>query len=754
MKGKWFSWISLLLVVSILLTACGATPEPTAAPEPTKAAAPTEPPEPTGEPATADVQYDLVVLPGTFQTQLGCEADWAPDCEATALAYDEASGTWMGTFDIAAGAYEYKVAINGAWDISYPEGMNNLALSLAVDAPVTFTFNPDSKEITAESEGLGEAPGAESVDYDMVVLAGTMQAQLGCDADWTPDCEATALTYDEASGTWVGTFDITAGSYDYKVAMNGGWDITYPEGMAGQTLELAEDAPVTFTFDPAASELVAESEGLGEAPAGEAVAYEAVVVAGTLQAQLGCDADWMPDCEATALTFDEASGTWTGTFDVAAGAYDYKVAMNNAWDITVPEGMNALTLELAEDAPVTFVFDPATNELTAESEGAAESPAAAEEGGLVIWADMLVGPTLEELVVKFEEEYGIPITVESMGYGVVINTFNVAAPAGEGPDIIVATHNMLGEFVTGGLISPVDLGDKEADFYPATIQALRYGGELYGMPIATDNVAFIRNTEMVPEAPNTWDEVVEISRELTASNDDDIETNQYGFLFQPGDSYHFFPIQNAFGGYIFGQNEDGSWNTDDVGLDSPGSIASVEWLGQLLDEGLQPRGIDGPSLIDWFEAGRFGMGITGPWFLDRLRESGIPFEFSDLPAAEKPGQPFLGVGSFMVSAFSKEPLLAQIFLTEFVATEEIFGGLYDGEQRVYAYMPLMENIDDPDLAAIAHAGINGLPVPAIPEMNAVWSSWNGALTLIDQGADTPEAAFSTAADQIRTALEE
>ena len=171
MKSKWFSLIALLLVVSLVLTACGATEEPTAAPEPTKEAAPTDAPEPTEEPAAADVEYDLVVLPGTFQAQLGCEADWAPDCDATALSYDEASGTWVGTFDIAAGAYEYKVAINGGWDISYPEGMNNLTLSLAEDAPVTFTFDPVTKEITAESEGLGEAPAAEAVEYEMVVVA-------------------------------------------------------------------------------------------------------------------------------------------------------------------------------------------------------------------------------------------------------------------------------------------------------------------------------------------------------------------------------------------------------------------------------------------------------------------------------------------------------------------------------------------------------------------------------------------------------
>ena len=43
------------------------------------------------------------------------------------------------------------------------------------------------------------------------------------------------------------------------------------------------------------------------------------------------------------------------------------------------------------------------------------------------------------------------------------------------------------------------------------------------------------------------------------------------------------------------------------------------------------------------------------------------------------GVPFLGVQGFMVSAFAKDPLLPQIFLTDFVATEEVqrFAHLYD-----------------------------------------------------------------------------
>ena len=72
--------------------------------------------------------------------------------------------------------------------------------------------------------------------------------------------------------------------------------------------------------------------------------------------------------------------------------------------------------------------------------------------------------------------------------------------------------------------------------------------------------------------------------------------NKYGFLTQTiGDPYHFYPIQTAFGGYIFGQNADGSYNAEDLGLNSEGSVAALEWLNSMYEDGLLDRNgnIDG-----------------------------------------------------------------------------------------------------------------------------------------------------------------
>ena len=47
----------------------------------------------------------------------------------------------------------------------------------------------------------------------------------------------------------------------------------------------------------------------------------------------------------------------------------------------------------------------------------------------------------------------------------ISDQFQIAAPAGEGPDIIVGAHDRAGTLVASGLLAPIDLGDKADDFH-------------------------------------------------------------------------------------------------------------------------------------------------------------------------------------------------------------------------------------------------------------------------------------------------
>jgi hypothetical protein len=61
-----------------------------------------------------------------------------------------------------------------------------------------------------------------------------------------------------------------------------------------------------------------------------AAAPTSVTLVGSLQDEAGCAADWDPACARTHLT--ASGGTWSGTFTLPAGSYEFKVALNDSWD--------------------------------------------------------------------------------------------------------------------------------------------------------------------------------------------------------------------------------------------------------------------------------------------------------------------------------------------------------------------------------------------------------------------------------------
>ena len=395
-------------------------------------------------------------------------------------------------------------------------------------------------------------------------------------------------------------------------------------------------------------------------------------------------------------------------------------------------------------AAETATEEPAAAESTeaepteAPAEEAAAAPAAESDASITIWADDLLTPILLNLGEQFQSEYGVSLVVESVADR--YDQFPVAAPAGEGPDILLLAHDRIGGFYASGLLAPIDLAGREDEFKPVAIDAFTYDGQLVGMPYAIENLAFFYNPDKVETAPTTWDEVIEMGKGLMDSGD-----ATYA-LALTGTTYDMFPLQTAFGGYVFG-NDGTGYNPEDVGIDSPGMIAAGEWLQENVKAGYISNSTDWDTAHLQFETGEIPFIMAGPWALDRIRNSGVSYAITQFPAATQPGQPFLGVQGFAVNALGDNVLLAQTFLTEFIATQDIMQQLQEASNRASAYNSVA--IEDPDLVVFGEVGENALPMPAIPEMGSVWGSWADAFTLIINGEQTPEEALTNAANQIR-----
>lgn len=377
----------------------------------------------------------------------------------------------------------------------------------------------------------------------------------------------------------------------------------------------------------------------------------------------------------------------------------------------------------------------------------APTPTSAPVATLRIWADDTRTPLLQALAEDFLNKYNVELIVEDLGRVQDIRAqVLIAVPAGEGPDIYIGVHDWLGALVESGLVAPIDLGDKKDEFVETALEAFTYtDGKLYGLPYATENLGFFYNTELVPEPPKTWEEVLEVGRKLKAEGKAD-----YAFAVSTGPLYNALPIQTAFGGYIFGVDENGAWNPNDVGLDSEGEIAAVTYMANAAKEGLMPNTFDYETAHSLFETGRIPFLMAGPWALDRIRASGVPYAVA--PFFPDNGVPFLGVQGFMVNPFSENVLLAQSFLTEFVATEEFMQKIYETGLRPSAFKSVLAKTEDPDLKAMGEAGANAMPMPNIPQMGSVWSAADNGITLAVTGEQTPEQAMKDAAEQIRALI--
>ncbi|NNF55724.1 MAG: maltose ABC transporter substrate-binding protein [Acidimicrobiales bacterium] len=395
-------------------------------------------------------------------------------------------------------------------------------------------------------------------------------------------------------------------------------------------------------------------------------------------------------------------------------------------------------------------------EETTTTEAEEDAPVVRADADLVIWADDTRTPVITPLAEAFGAENGITVAVQEVNFGDIRDRLQTAGPAGEGPDVLIGAHDWLGQLVTSGLLAPVDLPNSD-DFSSVAIDAMSYEGQLYGVPYAIENIALMRNVDLVPEAPASLEELETIALGLVESGDAEIAL---AIQNDPGDPFHDFPLYTAAGGYLFGRNADGSLNADDLGLDSAGGLAAGAQFEAWAESGLLQPSLSYDVMIESFGQGNAPFAITGPWAVadpDRgFKSAGVNYVVEPIPPlAGTTAAPFVGVQGFMVSANAENPLFAQTFITEVMSTLEAQTALFQAGGRPPALTEAFNAAAaaDPDIEGFGKAGINGQPMPAIPEMGSVWAAWTDAYALILSGESTGDEAFTNAAEQIRTLIE-
>lgn len=374
---------------------------------------------------------------------------------------------------------------------------------------------------------------------------------------------------------------------------------------------------------------------------------------------------------------------------------------------------------------------------------------------LNVWEDIKKSVSIADAVKDFEQKYDVKVNVQEMPYAQQLEKLRLDGPAGIGPDVLVIPNDQLGGAVVQGLLTPLNLDKEKVDaFTPASINAFRLDNTLYGVPKAVETLVLIYNKDLIDKPLPGLAEWLDYSKKQR-------EQNKYGLLAKFDQIYYSWGAIGPMGGYLFGKNDKGGYNPQDIGLNKPGAVEAVTFLKNFYSEGVFPSGIlgdNGLNAIDsLFTEKKAAAVINGPWAFQPYEAAGINYGVVPLPNLPdgKPMSSFLGVKGYVVSTWSKDKQLAQQFI-EFINQPQYVKKRYIATREIPAQKAM---IDDPVIkndqkaSAVAVQAARATAMPGIPEMGEVWGPANAALELSLTGKQDPQAALDAATNQIHMQVE-
>ena len=329
--------------------------------------------------------------------------------------------------------------------------------------------------------------------------------------------------------------------------------------------------------------------------------------------------------------------------------------------------------------------------------------------------------------------------------------FQNAALAGAGPELVYGPSDQVGPFSIMGIIEPLDglISVAELDsFSAASLIYLARPGEsaarLWSLPDQLGNhLTLCFNRALVPEAPETFEALIEIAKRFTVDEDGDGRPDRYGLVFNEREPFWLVPFLGAFGG----------WVMDEAGnptLDTPAMVGALAFLRDLKSvHGVTPRECDYDMANALFNEGKAAFLINGPWSWQGYIDSGIDLGLAPLPMIAATGRypsPMVSAKGYSLSANARgrqreEALRLLRFLTGEYAQEKLGAGLGVIPSRKLAGEKAAAG--HPLIAPSREQILHGRAMPVVPEMRAIWDVCRPELQAVLGGAKSPAEAAAT-----------
>ena len=265
---------------------------------------------------------------------------------------------------------------------------------------------------------------------------------------------------------------------------------------------------------------------------------------------------------------------------------------------------------------------------------------------------------LDELLTAFNEAYkdkGIQAVDANMEE---YSDLATNGPYGYGPDVIYQANDKLMTYAEDKHILPLTIED--FDCYETTPQEawdafnISIDGQTYccGIPVNVQEPMLFYREDKMPENWETewddnqngvadffenWNDLYAYSKYLRDTDTSPNKDSQYGFMSSFNDLYLNGQFLLSYGAYVFAENEDGTLNTEDIGMsagDAAAGLCALRQMASLMNEGC----VDDTIKLNRYEKianGSYFCAVSTPdtysLFLDKLA---LTYEGEGLSEAE------------------------------------------------------------------------------------------------------------------------
>lgn len=383
-----------------------------------------------------------------------------------------------------------------------------------------------------------------------------------------------------------------------------------------------------------------------------------------------------------------------------------------------------------------------------------------EEVTLKFWEadeEKIDNEILDPLIKRFENKYP-NVTIERTHAGSVEDlrqNTQTAYMGGQGPDVVLSPFDHIGPFSIMGLAQPLDelmSQDMKDKYIDAALPGMSLHGETYGVPVTMGNhLMLMYNKNIVDEAPETWDQLIEVAKENTVDEDGDGLVDKYGLAYNLNEPFWWASFHGGFDGWVFDEEYNPTLNTE-------ATVDSLEFVHSLkYEHEIVPRESDYDLMDSLFKEGNVAFIINGDWSIEGYKNAeNVDLGVAPIPRFEKTGkygQPLTsGKGFIVLSELPEQKQIAVINFIDFMtstAAQELFveNNFLPSNDQAYG-LPQIQN--DPIMKGSAEQLRNGKAMPVVPEMRGIWDAVRPALQSVMSDDLTPEAA----AEQMQQEAEE